>query len=321
MAFEKLKQDGVITVKVINFTDAADEADKEKWALDFFKQNLLQQWFQPTLAPVTFDASRPEARRRPEAPRRTVAPRPPAAGRRRHTPSGGDTHPVAAEPAGGGPPAAAAHQRVAAPRPAGADHGRWGTSRRREDHPQVGGAPTGGGARRRGRRAGGAPAGGAARPAAGSHHTSRRCHPTSCAGGLGLPLLETAGRQPAGSTSGSSPRRPATTSDAQAADSDQVTLTFLGGGAPPTVRVDGRRSATPSARSSWSPGGSTRHRGRLPAAAADQEFRLFFDFDKPRHTGWTVARPPRRTTAISPIGRTRSTPLSRRSRGGAEPGC
>ena len=61
MAFEKLKQDGVISVEVHNFSNAADEAEKEKWALDFFKQNLLQQWFQPTLAPVTFD-------RRPIAP-------------------------------------------------------------------------------------------------------------------------------------------------------------------------------------------------------------------------------------------------------------
>ncbi|HEY7042394.1 MAG TPA: hypothetical protein VH419_01870, partial [Nocardioidaceae bacterium] len=55
MAFEKLKQDGVIIIKVINFSDAADEADKEKWALDFFKSMLLEQWFKPTLAPVTFD--------------------------------------------------------------------------------------------------------------------------------------------------------------------------------------------------------------------------------------------------------------------------
>src|SRR5690606_11836659 len=37
MAFEKLKQDGVISIKVTNFSDAEDEAEKEKWALDFFK--------------------------------------------------------------------------------------------------------------------------------------------------------------------------------------------------------------------------------------------------------------------------------------------
>src|SRR5262245_5512004 len=59
MAFEKLKQDGVISIEVINFSNAADEAENEKWALDFFKQNLLQRWFQPTLAPVTFDRKPP----------------------------------------------------------------------------------------------------------------------------------------------------------------------------------------------------------------------------------------------------------------------
>ncbi len=59
MAFEKLKQEGVISIKVINFSDSDDESSKEKWALDFFKENLLQQWFQPTLAPVTFDKKPP----------------------------------------------------------------------------------------------------------------------------------------------------------------------------------------------------------------------------------------------------------------------
>lgn len=50
-AFEKLVQDGTIQIKVLNFTGEADENEKEKWALDFFKENLLKQWFEPTLTP------------------------------------------------------------------------------------------------------------------------------------------------------------------------------------------------------------------------------------------------------------------------------
>jgi hypothetical protein len=50
-AFEKLVQDGSIQIKVIDFTGEEDEKEKERWALDFFKENLLRQWFEPTLTP------------------------------------------------------------------------------------------------------------------------------------------------------------------------------------------------------------------------------------------------------------------------------
>ncbi|MBY5974192.1 hypothetical protein KUV28_17680 [Ferrimonas balearica] len=50
LAFEELVQTGAIEIKVIHFTDAADEAQKETWALNFFKDNLLKDWFEPTLA-------------------------------------------------------------------------------------------------------------------------------------------------------------------------------------------------------------------------------------------------------------------------------
>jgi hypothetical protein len=49
--FEKLVQDQAIKIDVKNFSTAQDRAEKEKWALDFFKENLLAQWFQPTLTP------------------------------------------------------------------------------------------------------------------------------------------------------------------------------------------------------------------------------------------------------------------------------
>ena len=50
-AFEKLVQDGAIQIKVLDFTGEEDEREKERWALDFFKENLLRQWFEPTLTP------------------------------------------------------------------------------------------------------------------------------------------------------------------------------------------------------------------------------------------------------------------------------
>jgi hypothetical protein len=51
--FEKLKQTGAIQIKVISFTDDQDEKDKEKWALDFFRDQLLADWFEPSLHPGT----------------------------------------------------------------------------------------------------------------------------------------------------------------------------------------------------------------------------------------------------------------------------
>ena len=50
-AFESLVQTGAITIKVLTFTDEADEREQEKWALDFFKEDLLSKWFEPTLTP------------------------------------------------------------------------------------------------------------------------------------------------------------------------------------------------------------------------------------------------------------------------------
>ncbi len=47
--FEKLVQDGAIKIEVIDFTGAEDREAKEKWALDFFKNDLLAKWFEPSL--------------------------------------------------------------------------------------------------------------------------------------------------------------------------------------------------------------------------------------------------------------------------------
>ncbi|GAV39880.1 hypothetical protein [Streptomyces acidiscabies] len=47
--FEKLVQDGAIKIDVIDYDSAQDREEKEKWALDFFKSELLSKWFEPSL--------------------------------------------------------------------------------------------------------------------------------------------------------------------------------------------------------------------------------------------------------------------------------
>lgn len=49
-AFEKLKQDGVISIQVINLTTDEENKRKEDLALDLFKQQLVGDWFKPSLA-------------------------------------------------------------------------------------------------------------------------------------------------------------------------------------------------------------------------------------------------------------------------------
>jgi hypothetical protein len=51
VGFENLVQSGAITINVTNYTTEGDKKDKEKWALDFFKDKLLTDWFEPTLSP------------------------------------------------------------------------------------------------------------------------------------------------------------------------------------------------------------------------------------------------------------------------------
>ena len=51
-ALDFLKQEGVIQVKVIDFTAEDDRAEKEQWALDLFTKQLMKEWFEPTFAPA-----------------------------------------------------------------------------------------------------------------------------------------------------------------------------------------------------------------------------------------------------------------------------
>ena len=54
---EKLKEDGAIKMEVLAFTDDADLAAKEDWAMNFFRDKLLTEWFQPSLQPIPSLAS------------------------------------------------------------------------------------------------------------------------------------------------------------------------------------------------------------------------------------------------------------------------
>jgi hypothetical protein len=56
-ALESLVQDGAIKIEVVQYSDAADKEDKAKWALEFFRDSLLRDWFEPTLTPGTLSGS------------------------------------------------------------------------------------------------------------------------------------------------------------------------------------------------------------------------------------------------------------------------
>lgn len=47
--FERLKQEGAIEIKVSNFVPPSERGNAETWALNFFKNELLSKWFEPTL--------------------------------------------------------------------------------------------------------------------------------------------------------------------------------------------------------------------------------------------------------------------------------
>ncbi|MBV9577562.1 MAG: hypothetical protein JO057_03110 [Chloroflexi bacterium] len=55
--FEKLRQDQVIRIEVANLTTDASGVDRENWALNLFKDQILAQFFQPSLTPATAQAA------------------------------------------------------------------------------------------------------------------------------------------------------------------------------------------------------------------------------------------------------------------------
>ncbi len=59
--FEKMVDDKLIEINVINYSTEEDRTAKEDWALNFFKENLLAEWFRPTLTPGTLAGSGAQA--------------------------------------------------------------------------------------------------------------------------------------------------------------------------------------------------------------------------------------------------------------------
>ncbi|HYK53116.1 MAG TPA: hypothetical protein VEV38_06270, partial [Candidatus Eremiobacteraceae bacterium] len=55
--FEKLRQDGVIKVDIVSLSNDASVQQQEQWALNLFKDQILAQWFTPSLSPTTAAAA------------------------------------------------------------------------------------------------------------------------------------------------------------------------------------------------------------------------------------------------------------------------
>jgi hypothetical protein len=51
--FEKLRQDGVIKIDVVSLSSDASTEQQEQWALNLFKDQIMSQWFTPSLSPTT----------------------------------------------------------------------------------------------------------------------------------------------------------------------------------------------------------------------------------------------------------------------------
>ena len=96
-AFEKLVEQKIIKVEIINFSTENDKAEKEKMILDFFKDTIIKDWFQPTLQPIPPDKPNPNpVPWKPGQPPGGGSPTPPGGGS--PTPPGGG---VPTPPGGG----------------------------------------------------------------------------------------------------------------------------------------------------------------------------------------------------------------------------
>ena len=106
--FEKLRQDGAIKIEVVNLTNDQSNADKEQQALALFKDQILSQWFTPSLSPATAAAA--DANTVPTAPQSssssttttTTGGSPVRSGGAQPAPGGAHPAPGGAQPAPGG---------------------------------------------------------------------------------------------------------------------------------------------------------------------------------------------------------------------------
>lgn len=260
--FDKLVQDGVIQVKVINFSSAADAAEKEKWAFDFFKDKLLTEWFTPTFSAVTAaggDNSQSGGTTAPATPATTPA----------STPSSPSTTPTT-QPASSNPSSTTTTQPASTPASSAPS---TGTATPVPANPVM---PS--------------PGGGVERPPS----EVIVVESATLAHSEAFEVIENF--EPAQLTKsirGGAAGRDVTLTSLL--DSAQATLQFTGPGRPATVTVGGQELALDGAgRVSFdAPAGRTiQFTARYPAtAAATDTFRLMFDHDKPPVAGFTVTPP------------------------------
>jgi hypothetical protein len=288
-AFEKLKQDGVIDIKVVNASNSADAADKERWALDFFKTNLLADWFKPTLPPVQFPSQS-------------------GTGNSVNLPGIGNLPlniPGAGGSTGGGSGSGS-----------GASGGGASTG-----GGSTGGASTGGGSGGASGSSGSGATG--ASGSSGSTGSSGSSGSASTGSGSSTGAGHPAGGSSTGSSGGASSGSSLGTAVLEAAPSpavlqvttrepssapadfridftpsssgQQETLTFLGGSQVPVVRVNGAERALDAQRRlalDVPPGTTLNIRAEYPGEPATTElFFLFFDFERPEPAGFSALPP------------------------------
>ncbi len=93
--FEKLRQDGAIKIQVVNLAGDAESLQAEQTALNLFKDQILSQWFTPSLSPTTAAAADAGI---PPLGGQTAATTPPATAHPVTTPPGGGTIPPVSHP-------------------------------------------------------------------------------------------------------------------------------------------------------------------------------------------------------------------------------
>jgi hypothetical protein len=285
-AFEKLVQDGVIEIKVINYTTDEDREKREQWALDFFKNNLLAQWFQPTLTPVKFDDNGGSN-----------------GGAAGSSGSGGSGSGAGSSGSGSSGSGSGSGAGGSGGTGSGGDGGASGTG--------SGGTGSGTGASGgAGSNTGtGSSSGGTGSGGTGSSGGSGSSG-SGASGGSGTgspapggeqPKPEAAERQPAelelgGHEPASLPTGYGIGFSASASGTTE-TLTFNGRSAP-TVRVDGTARALTGRQLTLDvqPGAALQIEATYPAVDPETEsFQLYFDFDKPDDNGWEVQPRPKYT--------------------------
>jgi hypothetical protein len=202
-AFERLKQTGAIKITVADFVPDGQVPQQETWALDFFRDKLLSEWFEPSLNPTAVPTTAAPATTTPVT---TTPPRPPLVQPPTTTPP---RPPGSSVPVGGAPVGGPAGTPVGGP--AGTPVGG-----------PVGGAPVGGPA--------GTPVGGPpGTPIGGPSGTPIGGPPAAGTPGTGTPGTGTppTGTPARPATGGATPATPAGTPPATpAAGADKALVTF-----------------------------------------------------------------------------------------------